>query len=147
MNMNKRISQNFILKEMCGGRPNNIPQGENLINAMYVVANVLQPLRDKYGRIRVTSFFRNLEYNRSVGSSDKSQHTKGQAVDIQFLDKEIYKVFLELKESDIIEFDQVIYEDSGSAVWLHISCKTENNRNQFLTANKINGKMTYEVVE
>ena len=72
MNMNKRISHNFILKEMCGGRPDNIPLGENLINAMYVVANVLQPLRDKYGRIRVTSFFRNIEYNKSVGGSDKS---------------------------------------------------------------------------
>ena len=144
--MNKKISKNFILKEMCGAREDNIPKKEHLIDAMYLVNSVLQPLRNKYGRIVVTSFYRNLDYNRSVGSSDRSQHTKGQAVDIQFKDYDIEKAFLEIKHDNIIEFDQLIYEDSGNAKWLHISKKTEKNRNQILVAKKIDNKMIYREV-
>jgi uncharacterized protein YcbK (DUF882 family) len=44
----------------------------------------LQQLRDIVGRIHVTSGYRTLEFNRTLKSSDTSNHIKGLAADIKF---------------------------------------------------------------
>lgn len=49
------------------------------------LCETLEVVRDAAGgrAIRVTSGFRSLEYNRSIGSNDTSQHPQGRAADIQ----------------------------------------------------------------
>ena len=53
-------------------------------NLRALVDEVLDPLREAYGRpIRVTSGYRCPKLNNLVGGSPNSQHTRGEAADIQ----------------------------------------------------------------
>ena len=93
-------------------------------------------MRDQLGPIRVTSGYRSPKLNRSIGGSTKSQHCKGQAVDIQFWDKGVMKnkVIYDYIVQNGIEFDQMINEFDFS--WIHISLKDKDNRNRILEAYK-----------
>jgi hypothetical protein len=68
--------------------------------------------------------------------SNKSQHTKGQALDLQFwkegkmCNKEVYDWVLE----NDVEFDQMINEFDFS--WVHLSLRESKNRKQVLIAYK-----------
>ena len=101
-----------------------------------IVDILLQPLRDALGPIRISSGYRNPSLNRAIGGSSKSQHCKGEALDLQFwkggemCNKEIYEWIL---QSDL-KFDQMINEFDFA--WIHISLKEKNNRNQVLEAYK-----------
>ena len=134
MNLNQKISKNFVLKEMCGGRVDNVPKMDHLINAFNLTHNVLQVLRDKYGSIIVTSFYRNSAYNKSIGGVATSQHTKGEAADLQFKESDVEEVFNDIVKNNIVKYDQVILEDRNGVKWLHISSKMEDNRKQALMA-------------
>ena len=62
---------------------NGVPK-EAEENLRALVDVVLDPLREAYGRpIRVSSGYRCPKLNRLVGSSPNSQHTRGEAADIQ----------------------------------------------------------------
>ena len=91
-------------------------------------------MRDALGPIRISSGYRNPTLNRAIGGSRKSQHCKGEALDIQFwkdgkmCNEEVYKWVI--KEG--IEFDQMINEFDFA--WIHISLKDKGNRKQVLEA-------------
>jgi hypothetical protein len=93
-------------------------------------------MRDEIGSIRVTSGYRSPKLNRSIGGSKKSQHCKGEALDIQFwkdgqmVNRDIYNWIL----NSNLEFDQMINEFDFS--WIHISLRKEGNRKQVLEAYK-----------
>lgn len=59
---------------MIGGVPENVKA---------LVENVLDPLREKYGKpIKVNSGYRCPNHNLAVGGATQSQHMKGEATDI-----------------------------------------------------------------
>ena len=61
----------------------NTPNGEQLANMKLLAEKVFEPLRSWVGGpIRINSFFRGEELNKAIGGSSKSQHCKGQAMDI-----------------------------------------------------------------
>ena len=109
---------------------------KHLENMQRLIDNLIQPMRDAIGPIRVTSGYRSPSLNRAIGGSRTSQHCKGQALDIQYWsggkmnNKVIYDWIL---ESDL-EFDQMINEFDFS--WIHISLKKNSNRKQVLEAYK-----------
>ena len=112
-----------------------------------LIDNLIQPMRDAIGPIRVTSGYRSPQLNRAIGGSRTSQHCKGQALDIQYWsggkmnNKVIYDWVL---ESDI-EFDQMINEFDYA--WIHISLKKNSNRRQVLEAYKDeDGDTAYRLV-
>ena len=81
-----------------------------------------------------------------MGGSSKSQHCKGQAVDIEVPVTSNYEVAKWIEEN--LEFDQLILEfytpgipDSG---WVHVSYRPDANRASVLTAMKENGKTVYK---
>ena len=137
-----RLSKNFVLSEIIRSNTakrlgiSNEPKKEHLKNLQRIVTNILQPLRDDLGPIRISSGYRSPSLNRAISGSNKSQHTKGQALDLQFwkegqmCNKEIYEWIL---QSDL-EFDQMINEFDFA--WIHISLKEKNNRKQVLKAYK-----------
>jgi len=137
-----RLSKNFVLSEITRSNTakrkgiSNEPKREHLDNLQRLVTNLIQPMRDALGPIRVTSGYRSPKLNRSIGGSSKSQHCKGQALDLQFwkdgqmVNQEIYKWVL---NSDV-EFDQMINEFDFA--WIHISFVKEGNRKQILEAYK-----------
>ena len=137
-----RLSKNFVLSEITHSNTakrlgiDNDPTKKHLQNMQRIVDILLQPLRDALGPIRISSGYRNPSLNRAIGGSSKSQHCKGEALDLQFwkggemCNKEIYEWIL---QSDL-EFDQMINEFDFA--WIHISLKEKNNRKQVLKAYK-----------
>lgn len=137
-----RLSKNFVLSEITRSNTakrlgiDNEPTKKDLENIQRLITNILQPLRNHLGPIRISSGYRSKELNRAIGGSNKSQHSKGEAVDIQFwrdgqmCNKEVYDWIID----NAVEFDQMINEFDFS--WIHISLKKSNNRREVLEAYK-----------
>lgn len=137
-----RLSDNFVLSEITRSNTakrlgiDNGPSKKHLQNIQRIVTNLIQPMRDAIGPIRISSGYRNPNVNRAIGGSSKSQHCKGEALDLQFWNdgkisnKEIYDWVLRSN----VEFDQMINEFDFA--WIHISLKKEGNRKQVLEAYK-----------
>lgn len=108
----------------------NKPDAGQTASLTALVDNVLDPLREKFGQpIIVNSGFRCPALNRAVGGAATSQHTKGEAADIdtgtRAGNKELYEIIR--KE---LPFDQLIDEKNFS--WVHVSYKSSGNRKQLL---------------
>jgi hypothetical protein len=113
-----RLSKNFVLSEITRSNTakrlgiDNEPTKKDLENLQRIVTNLLQPLRNHLGPIRISSGYRSKELNRAIGGSNKSQHSKGEALDIQFwkegqmCNKEVYDWIID----NAVEFDQMINE-------------------------------------
>lgn len=137
-----RLSKNFVLSEVT--RSNiakrlgieNEPSKKHLQNIKNIIINLIQPMRDAIGPIRISSGYRSPNVNRAVNGSFKSQHCKGEALDLQFWsDGEISnKAIYDWVLSSDVEFDQMINEFDFS--WIHISLKDKDNRKQVLEAYK-----------
>lgn len=120
---------------------------ENQIQEMKKLAkNIFEPLREWAGHpIRVNSFFRSPELCLKLKSKATSQHTKGQAIDIDSLgNKSNAELFNYIKDN--LSFDQLIWEfgDDENPDWIHVSFVNENtNRGNILKAIKDNKKTKY----
>ena len=113
----------------------NSPTGDAVDNLDRLVTNVLDKLRDEWGRpIIVTSGYRCKELNAAVGGAHYSQHLKGQATDIVSDDFEAFRRFVRRWCKDN-EFDQCIFEHGGGKQWIHISYVEGRNRRQVLDLN------------
>ena len=126
------------------------PNQEQLDN-MYKVADfIFEPLRMYVGgAIKITSFFRSEDLNKAIGGSTKSQHCKGQAIDIDdvFGYKTNYEMFEYIREN--LDFDQLIYEfgTNDNPDWIHVSyVSKKENRNRVLRAIRENGKTKYKII-
>ena len=125
--------------------------GDDQLHFMELIAEkVFEPLREWVGGpIKINSFYRSPELNKAIGGSTKSQHCKGQAMDIDdTLDKVTNaEMFNWIKEN--LDFDQMIWEfgDDDNPNWVHISyVSEEKNRNRCLRAFKSGGKTVYSVI-
>ena len=128
----------------------NTPNDEQLSCMEKIAEEVFEPLRTYVGGpIKINSFFRCPELNKAIGGSSKSQHCKGQAIDIddtfgRCTNAEMYHF---IKEN--LDFDQMIWEfgNDDNPDWVHVSyVSSEDNRNRCLKAYKENGKTKYEVI-
>ena len=147
-----RLSENFTLQEFTKSQTairkglDNTPAEAHIENAKELFANVVQKVRDNFGVTIINSGYRGPDLNYAIGGSNTSQHTRGQAVDIECPGTPNYDVAKWVEDN--LDFDQLILEfytpgipDSG---WVHVSYKTEENRKQCLTAMKENGKTIYK---
>ena len=126
----------------------NAPTQEHLQNLKRVAEHVFQPIREHFGKpLAVSSGYRSAQLNELIGGSKKSQHSKGEALD---LDADVYggltnaAVFNYIK--DHLNFDQLIWEfgTSDEPAWVHVSYKAEGNRGEVLVAYKDNHKTRYK---
>lgn len=123
----------------------NKPTVTHLINLKEVAKNIFQPCREHFGKpLRVTSGYRSKELNKAIGGSNNSQHSKGEALDMQstegYTNREL---FMYIK--DHLSFDQLIGEfpdNVGEFAWVHCSYKTEGNRGEVLIAYKDDNNKT-----
>ena len=137
-----KLSKSFALSEIIHSNTakrlgiDNEPTETHLQNMQHLVDNLIQPLRDAVGPIRVSSGYRNPELNRAIGGSRSSQHCKGEALDLQFWQngKMMNELIYEWILDSGIEFDQMINEFDFA--WIHISLKKKGSRNQVLEAFK-----------
>ena len=144
------LSKNFTLSELTKSETaarwgiDNTPTGEVVENLKALAVNILQPVRDHFGVVTVSSGYRNKAVNAKAGGSATSDHIKGFAADF-----EVYgvqnKVLAEWIR-DTLSFSQVILEFPGQNPndgWVHCSYDPANLKNQCLTAIKQNGKTVY----
>lgn len=126
----------------------NTPTESAVQNMKKLARNVFEPLREWAAEpIRVNSFYRSPELCEAIGSKATSQHTKGQAIDIDATgDKTNADLFNYIKDN--LEFDQLIWEfgDDENPDWIHVSyVGPGGNRGNILKAVKKGRKTTYEI--
>ena len=111
----------------------NTPNGVQRAALTALVTNILDPLREEYGKpIVVTSGFRCPRLNHAVGGVATSQHMKGEAADIRTLsdrpsdNKKLFDLIIKLG----LPYDQCI--DEYGYNWIHVSYTSQGNRRQIL---------------
>ena len=147
-NSNDKLSPHFRLREFERSQianrfdiDNTVKEKQIYNNLTLLCENVLEPVRRHYGvPFSPTSGYRCLELNRRLGSSDKSQHVKGQAADIEIPTVSNYELGIWIRDN--LDYDTVLLEfykkDVPSSGWVHVSyISKENNRKRAL---KFDGK-------
>ena len=125
----------------------NTPNEEQLKCMKEVAENLFEPLREWVGGgIKINSFFRGEPVNTAIGGSTRSQHMKGQAIDIDdtFGHKTNAEMYYYIKDN--LDFDQMIWEfgTDKNPNWLHISWVSHRpNRKKLTIAKKVNGRTRY----
>ena len=118
---------------------NNEMSESQIASAKLLCENVFEPLRIYLNTpIQISSGFRSVQINKMIGGSATSQHTKGEAMDLQINAKGFHFI------KDKLEFDQLIWEfgNDEQPSWVHVSF-SPRNRKQVLKASKKNGKTIY----
>lgn len=140
------LSRNFTLQEMTASSTANkhgianVPGAQEAQNLYKLCNEVLQPIRDKYGKpIIVSSGFRNKQVNKLVGGAANSDHMFGAAADIHTKsdkpadNKVLFDLIVKMAQNGEIECRQII--DEFGFNWLHLSVNHDKNqykKNQIL---------------
>lgn len=105
----------------------NEPNEEQWQNIELLAKNVLQPVRDRFGRIKITSGFRCEELNKRIGGSEFSNHCRAEAADIEPMEKGVtlFEVLEWIYEN--LEFRTVIAEHFDKDGWIHIDYRVGGN--------------------
>jgi hypothetical protein len=147
-----KLSDNFTLQELTYSDTairkglNNEPNEEQIENLKLVCENILEQVRAHFNApVVVSSGYRSVAVCEAVGSSSKSQHTKGQAADFEIFgipNKDVADWIV-----NNIDYDQCILEfwneNEPNSGWVHCSFNNAGNRKQYLKASKENGKIVY----
>ena len=129
------LTQHFTLAEMIRSgaavRLNiaNEPSAEVVENLRLLCENILEPLRRRFGVIRITSGYRCQALNQAVGGVGHSQHLCGEAADIHVSNREVgFKMYHFIEKK--LPYHQLFFEHrkSDSARWIHVSFHLERRR-------------------
>lgn len=124
----------------------NKPNVNQLAKMTILAEVVFEPLRTWANEpIRVNSFFRSEEVNLAVNGSRRSQHCKGEAIDISSMGEKTNKELFDYIKNNL-DFDQLIWEFGSKEEpdWIHVSYKSSiHNRQQILKAKKKKDGSTY----
>ena len=148
-----KLSANFSVSELTRSQTatrkgiDNSPNDEQLANLKALCENVLQPIRDHFGKpVRISSGLRVPELNAAIGGSTTSDHCKGMAADIELPGVDNKELAEWIGENPNLEFRQLIleyYDGTPDSGWVHVSYDCNDNKQQLLTAPKQGGKTVY----
>ena len=130
-----QLSRHFWLSEFTRSATaikrgiDNTPDIEDIESLQSLCINVLEPLRERFGVIRITSGYRSPMLNSMVHGSPTSQHMKGQAADIYVCSTEVAKKYFNFIRENLV-FDQMLLEMKddrgvGKVHCLHVSFNNE----------------------
>jgi zinc D-Ala-D-Ala carboxypeptidase len=146
------ISEHISLKEATKSNTaqrlgiNNFPDNDTLVTMQITAEHIFEPLRNHFNEpICITSFYRSEELNKAIGGSSRSQHCKGEAIDIDDVYSKATNADFFNYIKDKLEYDQLIWEfgDDENPAWVHVSYSLGKNRMRILRAIKENGKTKY----
>ena len=136
-NISKHVSYNEAIRSNTAIRMglDNHPSAMQVWNMQLLCKMVFEPLRFHFAvPIRISSMFRGKALNKAVKGSSRSQHCKGEAMDIQgtngVSNAELYYFI-----RDNLDFDQLIWEygNDKEPAWIHVSfTDSKPNRRQTL---------------
>ena len=148
------LSRNFTLQELIKSDTairkgiNNNPNAEQIEKLKALCENILQPVRDHFGRVKVTSGFRSPELCQAIGSSVNSQHAKAEAADFECPGVDNAELADWIHKN--LSYDQLILEfytpGEPNSGWIHCSYTPEGRRASFLHAYRYEGKTKYKPV-
>ena len=148
MNISEHISLKEALRSNTAKRLgiDNMPDNETLVTMQVTAQHIFELLRNHFNEpIYISSFYRSPELNKAIGGSAKSQHCKGEAIDIDDVYSKATNAdfFNYIKER--LEFDQLIWEfgNDEQPDWVHVSYNLGKNRMRILKAVKQNGRTQY----
>lgn len=126
------VPSNFQYKEftksntaMRRGIP-NVPNNEQWRCVEALVVNILQPIRQKFGRLRITSGFRSVALCEAIGSNKNSNHARGQAADIEPLAKRVTLLDVLKYVSTSLPHRELIAEYFPDG-WIHVAYREGGN--------------------
>lgn len=137
-----KLSSHFTFDEMTAtntGLPNELSDYQTRNHLETLCLLLLEPIREKWGPLRITSGYRSPAVNAVVGGSKTSQHLLGEAADfvpigisrpsivyagLSPVSRE--EVFLWLIKESGLKWGQVILEPT----WIHISLPRQAKPNQ-----------------
>jgi len=129
MNFNKHITKNFTWNELFKseiairyGIDNTTIDQDILNNIRLLTENILQPVRDKFGQIRIASGYRCPEVNKLVGGSSNSNHVLGIAADIEPIDSDTKLVDILTFIEKELDYHELIAEWFPNG-WVHVAHK------------------------
>lgn len=150
-----KLSEHFDLVEFTRSESakrhgvSNDPTPEHLENIKILCEKVLEPVRVKFGPINISSGYRSKVLNHFIGGALNSQHSVGQAADIDMdgSSSGVTNVDIFNYIKDHVEFDQLIWEfgDNNKPDWVHVSYNKKGNRKQVLRGLKDKGRTVYAV--
>ena len=149
-----KLSRNFSLSELIKsdtairrGIDNN-PNADQIEKLKLLCENILQPVRDHFGRVKVTSGYRSVELCMAIGSSANSQHAKAEAADFECIGVDNAELSDWIKNN--LDYDQLILEyytpGEPNSGWIHCSYIPEGRRASFLHAFRQDGKTKYKPI-
>ena len=148
------LSRNFTLSELIKSDTairkgiNNNPNAEQIEKLKALCENILQPVRDHFGRVKVTSGFRSPELCQAIGSSSNSQHAKAEAADFECIGVDNAELADWIKDN--LPYDQLIVEyytpGEPNSGWIHCSYVSDQPRASYLWAYRSEGKTKYKPI-
>lgn len=136
-----QLSRHFRLSEFTRSATairygiDNTPDPDSIEALQNLCIHVLEPLREQFGVIRITSGYRCPEVNEKIGGARRSQHMFGEAADIHCgsleRGRKMYNYVVEH-----LDFDQMLLEMKGSVLHcIHISYSTSHENRHKVSSN------------
>lgn len=132
-----KLSENFTLEEMLKSETairlgiENIPTKTHIKNLEALATNILQPVREQFGRYRTSSGYRSKELCLAIGSNERSNHAFGMGHDGEPIDPKISNIEVLIWIAENLEFKELIAEymdiDNFKAGWIHSAYEEGNN--------------------
>lgn len=148
-----KISEHLELSEVIRSESakrngiSNMPTPEHIENFKILATKVFEPVREHFGvPIRISSGYRSAELNKCIGGSATSQHSTGEAIDIDqdgttITNKQVFDYI-----KDNLAFDQLINEFNYA--WVHVSYKANGKqRGEILEAYKVGLVTKYRLIK
>lgn len=146
-----QLTNNFSYEEMTRSITarnrgiENIPDAMQIASLRMLCIKVLQPCREYLDEpIVIQSGFRSKKLNKRIGGAKNSQHTRGEAADINCRNNKAVFDYIR----DNLPFDQLIWEfgNDDQPEWIHVSHVLGENRGEVLRALKKGDKTVYRYV-
>ena len=148
------LTRNFTLSELIKSDTairkgiNNNPNAEQIEKLKALCENILQPVRDHFGRVKITSGFRSVELCLAINSSANSQHARAEAADFEVVGVDNAELADWIKDN--LSYDQLIVEyytpGEPNSGWIHCSWIPDQPRASFLWAYRSEGKTKYKPI-
>jgi hypothetical protein len=148
----RRLSEHFTLGEFLKSQTalrrgiRNIPSETIISKLTAVCVNVLEPVRQHFGRpVVISSGYRSPALNAAIGGSKTSQHMKGEAADweIPGIPNPAAAEWVHKN----LNYDQLILEmytrGQPNSGWIHVGYSGAPHKNQELTYTRVGGRMRY----
>ena len=148
-----KLTKNFSLKELTASQTAvrlgilQQPTEEQLVYLTNLCCNILQPIRDHFGKVlTVSSGFRSPDLSEAVGSKKTSEHC---CIDSAAADFELFGIDNKLTAQFIqaeLDYNQLILEHYSppNGCWIHCSYRIEGNKKKAMHAFKEDGKTVYK---